>query len=173
MSNEREKIIAVDDNLENLTTLKNTLKDLYEVFPCPSAAKMFNLLERVRPDLILLDVEMPEMNGYDAARKLKNESQTGEIPIIFLTSMSDAQSEMEGLTIGAIDYIHKPFVAHLLLQRIKTHLSIMEQEREIKHLIELKTEEVKLREAAEQEAENASRAKGEFLSHMSHEIRSP
>ena len=173
MSNEREKIIAVDDNLENLTALKNTLKDLYEVYPCPSAAKMFNLLDHIKPDLILLDVEMPEMNGYDAARKLKNESQSREIPVIFLTSMSDAQSEMEGLTIGAIDYIRKPFVAPLLLQRIKTHLSILEQEREIKKLLELKTEEVKLREAAEQEAENASRAKGEFLSHMSHEIRSP
>jgi len=173
MSNERKKIIAVDDNLENLTALKNTLKDLYEVYPCPSAAKMFNLLEHIQPDLILLDVEMPEMNGYDAARKLKSETQSSEIPVIFLTSMSDAQSEMEGLSIGAIDYIRKPFVAPLLLQRIKTHLSIFEQEREIKHLLELKTEEVKLREAAEQEAENASRAKGEFLSHMSHEIRSP
>jgi len=173
MGNDRKKIIAVDDNLENLTALKNTLKDLYEVYPCPSAAKMFNLLEHVRPDLILLDVEMPEMNGYDAARKLKSEAKSGEIPVIFLTSMSDAQSEMEGLTIGAIDYIRKPFVAPLLLLRIKTHLSIMEQELEIKHLLELKTEEVKLREAAEQKAENASRAKSEFLSHMSHEIRSP
>jgi len=173
MSNERKKIIAVDDNIENLTALKNTLKDLYEVYPCPSASKMFSLLEHVQPDLILLDVEMPEMNGYEAAKKLKSESQTGEIPIIFLTSMSDAQSEIEGLAIGAIDYIRKPFVAPLLLQRIKTHLSIMEQEMQIKHLLELKTEEVKLREAAELEAENASRAKSEFLSHMSHEIRSP
>jgi signal transduction histidine kinase len=173
MTSERKKIIAVDDNIENLTALKNTLKDLYEVYPSPSAAKMFNLLEHIQPDLILLDVEMPEMNGYEAARKLKSETKSCEIPVIFLTSMSDAQNEMEGLTIGAIDYIRKPFVAPLLLQRIKTHLSIMEQEKEIKQLLELKTEEVKLREAAEQKAENASRAKGEFLSHMSHEIRSP
>ena len=173
MSNGRKKIIATDDNVENLNALKNTLKDLYEVYPCPSAEKMFILLEHVKPDLILLDVEMPEMNGYEAAKKLKSEARYSEIPFIFLTSMSDAQSEMEGLTIGALDYIRKPFVAPLLLQRIKTHMSIVEQEREIKQLIELKTEEVKLREAAEQEADNASRAKGEFLSHMSHEIRSP
>jgi two-component system, sensor histidine kinase and response regulator len=173
MGNERKKIIAVDDNVENLTALKNTLKDIYDVYPCPSAAKMFSLLEHIQPDLILLDVEMPEMNGYEAIGKLKNNDKYHETPVIFLTSMSDEKSEMEGLQLGAVDYIRKPFVALLLLQRIKTHIAIMEQEREIKDLLELKTREVSLRELAEQEAQNASRAKGEFLSHMSHEIRSP
>jgi signal transduction histidine kinase len=173
MGNERKKIIAVDDNVENLTALKNTLKDIYDVYPCPSAAKMFSLMEHIQPDLILLDVEMPEMNGYEAIEKLKSNDKHQEIPVIFLTSMSDAKSEMEGLQLGAVDYIRKPFVALLLLQRIKTHIAIMEQEREIKDLLDLKTREVSLRELAEQEAQNASRAKGEFLSHMSHEIRSP
>ncbi len=173
MGNERKKIIAVDDNVENLTAIKNTLKDIYDVYPCPSAAKMFNLLEHIAPDLILLDVEMPEMNGYQAIEKLKNSDKHRETPVIFLTSMSDAKSEMEGLQLGAVDYIRKPFVALLLLQRIKSHIAIMEQEREIKNLLELKTKEVSRREQAEQEAQNASRAKGEFLSHMSHEIRSP
>jgi signal transduction histidine kinase len=173
MGNERKKIIAVDDNVENLTALKNTLKDIYDVYPCPSAAKMFNLLDHIQPDLILLDVEMPEMNGYDAIEKLKSSDKYRETPVIFLTSMSNAENEMRGLELGAVDYIRKPFVALLLLQRIKSHLSVMEQEREIKELLELKTREVSLRELAEQEAQNASRAKGEFLSHMSHEIRSP
>jgi signal transduction histidine kinase len=118
-------------------------------------------------------VELPVMNGYEAAKKLKYGEKYNEIPIIFLTSMGDARSEMEGLIIGAVDYIHKPFVAPLLLQRIKTHLSIMDQQKEIKRLLELKTQEVALREAAELEAQKASHAKGEFFSHMSHEIRSP
>jgi CheY-like chemotaxis protein/two-component sensor histidine kinase len=180
MTNNQRKIIVVDDNIENLTALKNTLKDLYEVYPSPSALKMFELLKHITPDLILLDVEMPVMNGYEAARKLKSETQFREIPIIFLTAMDDAKSEMEGLSIGAADYIHKPFVAPLLIQRIKTHLSLMDHQRiledrnkEIEDLLEEKTKEVSLRKAAEQEAQNASRAKGEFLSHMSHEIRSP
>jgi signal transduction histidine kinase/ActR/RegA family two-component response regulator len=80
---------------------------------------------------------------------------------------------MEGLKLGAVDYIRKPFVTPLLLQRIKTHLSMVEQRKEIKELLEIKTKEVSLREAAELEARNASRAKSEFLSHMSHEMRSP
>jgi signal transduction histidine kinase len=173
MTGKKKKIIVVDDNLDNLNALKNTLKEIYEVYPCPSASEMFDLLEHVQPDLILLDVEMPDINGYEAAKRLKSDTQHREIPVIFLTSMSDEESEMEGLKLGAVDYIRKPFVAPLLLQRIKTHLSVMEQQSEIKQLLELKTREVSLREAAETEAQNASHAKGEFLSHMSHEIRSP
>jgi len=173
MPGEQKKIIVVDDNIENLTALKNTMKDSYEVYPCPSALKMFNLLEFFRPDIILLDVEMPEMNGYEAIKKLKSSDKFHEIPVIFLTAMGEAQNEIEGLKLGAVDYIHKPFVAPLLLQRIKTHLALMEQKTEIQNLLEMKTKEVSLREAAELEAENASKAKGDFLSHMSHEIRSP
>jgi signal transduction histidine kinase len=152
MTNERKKIIAVDDNVENLTAIKNTLKDLYEVYPSPSAVKMFSLLEHLRPDLILLDVEMPDMDGYEVAEKLKASEKYKEIPIIFLTSMDDAQSEIRGLNIGAIDYIRKPFVGPLILRRIETHLSLIDHQMEMK---------------------KASQAKGDFLSHMSHEIRSP
>jgi len=152
MTDERKKIIVVDDNLEDLTALKYTLKDNYGVYPCQSAVNMFDLLEHFKPDLILLDVEMPDMNGYEAARKLKDNPQYREIPLIFLTSMNDSISEMEGLKLGAVDYISKPFLAPLLLQRIKTHLALMEHQ---------------------MEALKASKAKGEFLSHMSHEIRSP
>jgi two-component system, sensor histidine kinase and response regulator len=149
---EYKRIIVVDDNIENLTAIKNTLKEKYEVFPCPSAVNLFDLLEHIKPDLILLDVEMPDINGYEAASKLKNNEIFKDIPIMFLTSMNDAESEMTGLNLGAIDYIHKPFAAPLLLQRIKTHLSLIEHQLE---------------------AQEASRAKGEFLSHMSHEIRTP
>jgi CheY-like chemotaxis protein/nitrogen-specific signal transduction histidine kinase len=172
MNGEQKEIIVVDDMPENLSALKNILKDIYIVYPCPSAAKMFELLEHVFPDLILLDVIMPEMDGYEALKKLKS-SQYSEIPVIFLTSVHDPQSEIKGLELGAIDYIRKPFVTPLLLQRIKTHLLIAEQKAEIATLLEFKTEEVKLREMAELEARNASRTNSDFLSHLSREIRSP
>jgi signal transduction histidine kinase len=180
MTNDRKKIIVVDDNLENLTAIKNALKNSYDVYTTITASNMFELLERFLPDLILLDVAMQDINGYEAARMLKSNDKYREIPIIFLTSLDDAINELEGLNLGAIDYIHKPFVATLLNRRIEIHLSIMEQQKvirdrnkEIEKLLELKTNEARLREAAEKEALDASRAKGEFLSHMSHEIRSP
>jgi putative two-component system response regulator len=180
MSNNPKRIIVVDDNTENLIAIKNALKADYDVYPTISVSTMFELMERILPDLILLDVEMPDINGYEAAKMLKNNDTFRKIPLIFLTSMNNPESEMEGLNLGAIDYIHKPLVAPLLLRRIKTHLDLIEQQKvilernkEIEELLELKTKEVDLREAAELEARNASRAKGEFLSHMSHEIRSP
>jgi len=173
MAGERKKIIAVDDNPENLTAIKNTLKDIYMVYPSPSANDMFELLEHIQPDLIMLDVEMPGMNGYEAVKKLKSDDKLKELPVIFLTSMNDPKSEMEGLKLGAVDYISKPFITPLLLMRIKTHISATEHKREIEDLLELKTQEVKLREMAEQAAQNASHAKTNFLSRMSHEIRSP
>jgi diguanylate cyclase (GGDEF)-like protein len=129
MANNRKKIIAVDDNLENLTALKDTLKNIYEVYPSPSALKMFDLLEHITPDLILLDVEMPEMNGYETAEKLKGDERYKHIPIMFLTVRDDMKSEIEGLKLGAVDYIHKPFVGPLLIQRIKTHLSLMDYQK--------------------------------------------
>ncbi|MDR3231185.1 MAG: response regulator [Synergistaceae bacterium] len=131
--NTRRKIMLVDDNMANLTMGKNMLKTFYEVFPLPSGAKLFELLEKVIPDLILLDIEMPEMNGYEAIRKLKDNPRLADIPVIFLTARSDENSELEGLSLGAIDYISKPFSAPLLLKRIENHLLITSQKRELKN----------------------------------------
>jgi CheY-like chemotaxis protein len=123
MSDKQKKIIIVDDNPENLSALRMTLKDLYEVYPSPSAAKMFNFLEHIQPDLILLDVEMPEMNGHQAIQKLKADDKYKGIPVIFLPSMTDEQSKAEGLKLRAIDYIYKPFVTPQLLERLAKYLS--------------------------------------------------
>jgi putative two-component system response regulator len=123
MAGNKRKIATVDDNPENLGVLKNTMKDIYMVFPLPSAQGLFDLLEHVTPDLILLDVEMPEMDGYEAAEKLKSSDKYRNIPIIFLTSREDAGSKEKGLSLGAVDYIHKPIVAQALLERLETFFS--------------------------------------------------
>jgi len=129
-----KKIITVDDNLTNLAICKNVLKNNYEVYPVSSAAGMFDLLGRFLPDLILLDVEMPEINGYETARILKNNNEYKDVPFIFVTGNRDEQSEMKGLDLGALDYIFIPFVKALFLRRIETHLSLIDSKRELKDL---------------------------------------
>ncbi|MDR1932486.1 MAG: response regulator [Spirochaetales bacterium] len=132
MKNKRQTIFLVDDNMTNLTAGKTMLKDHYDIFPIPSAHKLFGVLEMITPDLILLDIEMPEMNGYEALKKLKEKSSTSDIPVIFLTARSDPGSELEGLSLGAIDYISKPFSPPLLLKRIENHLLIRTQQMTLK-----------------------------------------
>jgi putative two-component system response regulator len=132
MKNGRQIIFLVDDNMSNLTTGKVILKERYDIFSMPSGAKLFEMLERVTPDLILLDIEMPEMNGYEALKKLKREKKTGGIPVVFLTARNDPGSELEGLNLGAVDYISKPFSPPLLLKRIENHLLTQCQQRALK-----------------------------------------
>jgi putative two-component system response regulator len=133
---QRKKIILVDDNLANLTAGKQMLKDSYEVYAIPSAEKLFEFLKHVTPDIILLDIEMPVMNGYETIKKLKADERFAEIPVIFLTAKSDEASELEGLQLGAIDYVSKPFSAPLLLKRIETHVLMAEHKRELKNFNE-------------------------------------
>lgn len=129
-------IFVVDDNDTNLSMAKEALKDSYRVMTLPSAAKMFAMMEKVTPHLILLDIEMPEMDGFEALSRLKA-GDKAEIPVIFLTSMTDAAVEARGFQLGVIDFITKPFSTPVLINRIKTHLDIDELIRErTKQLVE-------------------------------------
>jgi len=117
-------IFVVDDSDTNLTMAESALEDQYRVMTMPSAASMFSFLEKVIPDLILLDIEMPEMDGFEALAKLKTKDRFSEIPIMFLTGRTDADVEARGFEMGAVDFVTKPFSAPVLLNRIKTHLDI-------------------------------------------------
>jgi len=145
----RKKVILVDDNPVNLKLARNTLMGKYDVFTVPSAEKLFELLEKTTVDIILLDVLMPEMSGYDAIKVLKNNPKTSNIPVIFLTSKADASSELEGFVYGAVDYIAKPFSPQLLLKRVDVHVLVESQKKELEYinqnlqkLIGEKTEEI-------------------------------
>jgi putative two-component system response regulator len=127
----RRTIVVVDDNLSNLTLSRSILKDCYDLYTLPSAKYLFELLENLIPDLILLDIEMPEMNGYEAIGILKSDARFTEIPVIFLTAREDDASELEGLSLGATDYVSKPFSPSILLKRIENHLLIASQRKEL------------------------------------------
>ena len=129
---DRMKIIfLVDDDITNLTIGKKALTGHYTVFTINSGAAMLEMLEGITPDLILLDVNMPVMDGYQAIRELKSNKNTAAIPVIFLTALNDEEMELEGLSLGAIDYITKPFSTPLLLKRLEVHLLVESQKREL------------------------------------------
>ena len=133
MQAEQKKVFLVDDNATNLIIGKNALIGKYNVFTIPSGEKLLKMLEKIIPDLILLDIEMPEMNGYEAIKIIKSDKRTSSIPVIFLTAKTETANELEGLSLGAIDYITKPFSPPLLLKRIEVHLLVEEQKNELKN----------------------------------------
>jgi len=163
---EKQIIVIVDDNPVTLKAGRDIIKNDYNAFVVPSGEKLFTLLLSVKPDLILLDIKMPGMNGYEVIKELKSRDDTRDIPVIFITSLNDAENELEGLNLGAIDYLLKPFSAPLLLKRLGTHLRMLSQTQTLKKVNE------ELLQAKEQ-AEAASKAKSFFLAQISHEIRTP
>jgi len=123
-------IFVVDDNDTNLSMARDTLRDHYRVLTLPSAHKLFAMIEKVTPDLILLDIEMPEMDGFEALELLKSNPALSQIPVIMLTGMADSEMEIRGFRLGAADFIAKPFSAPVLINRIRSHLDIEELIRE-------------------------------------------
>jgi putative two-component system response regulator len=117
-------VFIVDDIEANLMIAKNALEGKYEVYAVSSAEKMLELVRVLTPNLILLDVDMPGMDGFEAMAALKADERLRTIPVIFLTAMNDEESEIRGFEMGALDFVTKPFSPHILLRRIETHLEI-------------------------------------------------
>ena len=120
-------ILLVDDPPANIQVAHSILKDAYTIKIATSGAKALDIAKALpQPDLILLDVIMPEMDGYEVCSRLKSHPVTCDIPIIFITGKTDAEDETRGLELGAIDYIHKPFSARVVQARVRTHLALRE-----------------------------------------------
>jgi len=135
-------IFVVDDNATNLTTAEKALKEQYRVIALSSAAQMLKALTKFKPDLILLDVEMPEMSGFEAMEKLKADNSFADIPVIFLTGLTDTGNEARGIELGAMDFITKPFSRPVLLNRIRNHLNVDELIRERTAQLASRTEQL-------------------------------
>ncbi len=126
------KIMVVDDNVTNLNIARKALERLYDVLLIPSGEKALEILKRLTPDLILLDIEMPGLNGFEIIEKLKGSPPpTCDIPVIFVTGKNDSASEFAGLNLGAVDYIAKPFSVPLLQKRVELHLKLATQQRQL------------------------------------------
>jgi len=117
-------VLVVDDTPDNLTLASGLLKDIYRLKVANSGEKALKIVRESAPDLILLDVMMPGMSGYEVCTALKSDPSTREIPVIFLTAIIDMEEEKRGLDLGAVDYITKPFSGPVVLARVATHIKI-------------------------------------------------
>ncbi|WP_070969619.1 response regulator [Vibrio sonorensis] len=153
-------VLVVDDNTNNLNVTQSMLRSVgFKVRVALNGEAAIQSTLASPPDLILMDIHMPVMNGYDACEKLKQLEETREIPIIFATALNEDFNKVKGFGLGAVDYVTKPLSMEELIARISVHISLAKKNREL--------------ELAKKEAELANVAKSSFLAAMSHEIRTP
>ena len=154
----KNSVLVIDDENSNIMAVTHILSPDYTVYAAKNGQSGITAAEKYLPDVILLDIIMPEMDGYDAITALKKSDKTQNIPVIFITGLNDPGDEEKGLTLGAVDYISKPFSPAIVKLRVQNQIKIINQTQLI---------------IAKEIAEKSSRAKGEFLSRMSHEMRTP
>src|SRR6201997_1796818 len=119
----KKTVLLVDDAPANIQVVNSILKDIYKIRIATNGAKALELAKAdPPPDLVLLDVMMPEMDGYEVCTRLKADPITREIPVIFLTGQTEVEDETRGFDVGAVDYIHKPFSPAVVKARVQTHL---------------------------------------------------
>lgn len=171
-------ILIVDDVSRNIQILGNILaKENYHIAYARGGQEALKIAAQQNFDLILLDIMMPGMDGYEVCNRLKGNDHTKETPIIFLTAKADMESIIHGFTIGGQDYITKPFNSAELLSRVRTHILLQEQKKQLKQANSQLEEKVAQRttqlETANQRLGILDKAKSDFLSIISHELRTP
>ncbi len=175
---ENPHILIVDDTPSAIDLLVLTLQGEYQFTIATNGTDALELLQNgFKPELILLDIMMPDLDGYEVCRHLKQNPATQSIPIIFLTGTREPHAESAGLALGAIDYIHKPFNPEIIKQRVHNHIEreclrrqLQEQHDILEEQVELRTEALRL---AKEAAESASQVKSMILGNLSHELRTP
>ena len=165
-------ILIVDDTVKNLQILCEILgeEDNYRVNVARNGKEALEMADRVDFDIILLDIQMPIMDGYETCKRLKSNPETADIPIIFLTAQTDKESIVKGFQAGAVDYLTKPFNNMELKSRIRTQVDLKKHRDNLEDMVSSRT--AQLNEAL-QKVNIAAKAKEQFLANMSHEIRTP
>lgn len=167
MNDNQNKVLVVDDNPNTLSLLFDALEEAqFKVLIAEDGKSVLKRIKYLKPDIILLDVMMPEMDGFETCQHLKANEYSKNIPIIFMTALTETVDKVKGFEIGAVDYITKPIQIDEVLVRLKTHLTI----HNLQNQLIQQNEELK---KSKQLAESANHAKSAFLANMSHELRTP
>lgn len=137
MQSEQDAILVVDDQPANLKVLLSFLQEHdYRVYMVDSGQRALAILPKIQPDLILLDVMMPGMSGFEICRRIKADKDLAAFPVIFMTALDSVEDKMTGFSAGAVDYITKPFQQVEVLARIHTHITLRKRERELEDALE-------------------------------------
>ena len=173
MSSEKKIILVVDDTPENILLLSELLKADYKIKAANSGNKALMIANKLpHPDLILLDIVMPEMDGYDVCRQLKENPATSKIPVIFITAKNQNEDEKKGLELGAVDYIVKPVNPSIVKARISTHLALYDLNRDLEHKVKERTNELRKTQARLIQAEKMEYV-GRLAAGIAHEVKNP
>jgi len=135
-------VLIVDDTPQNISLLNSALRDVYTIKVATSGQQAITICLSMQIDIILLDVMMPEMDGFETCRRLKEDPLTSEIPVIFVTARGEIKDESMGFSCGAVDYITKPIRIPIVRSRVKTHLALYDQNRALEHLVQERTAEL-------------------------------
>ncbi len=165
-STDRPKILAIDDDPSILSVLGELLEPEFDVSVLTSGKNVLAVAEEIHPDLILLDIEMPAMNGYAVCKQLKSHPEFADIPLIFLTVKADSVSQILGLQLGAVDYVSKPFDPWVLHQRIRNQL-------QVKAYLDYQKQQVRQYKSELEQSANQAHSKELFFARLSHELRTP
>ena len=132
MSKDQEVILLVDDNPTNLEVLYKTLESKdYRLLVAKDGAAALDIIRNVHPTLVLLDVMMPEMDGFEVCKIIKADPDTADVAVVFLSALGDIESKVKGFQAGGIDYVSKPFQADEVVMRVATHVKVKRLEREL------------------------------------------
>ncbi len=130
----KQKVLIVEDVIDNIKILIDLLKPEYKTFFAENGEKALDIAQKKIPDIILLDIVMPQMDGYEVCQKLKSNPRTQDIPVIFISAMNKVGDETKGLEVGAVDYITKPISPAIVKARVKNHLKLRSAMQELKRL---------------------------------------
>jgi DNA-binding response OmpR family regulator len=174
----RRNIMVVDDNPDNLKVLEDMLRQQgHEVRSFPRGRLALAAAARNPPDLILLDINMPEMNGYEVCERLKSTDEFSGIPVIFLSALNETEDKVKAFGSGATDYLSKPFQFEEVYARVETHLKLHDLQRALKlqneHLEETVAARTRELAQANERLTMLDRSKSDFLNLISHEFRTP
>jgi len=168
---DKSTVLIVDDVRENIQVLGNFLeKQNIEIAATNNSQKAIQIANQITIDLILLDIMMPEMDGFDVCKALKASDKTKDIPIIFITAKTETEDIVTAFELGGVDYIMKPINEKEVLARVLTHLELKKHRDHLEELVKVKTDEL---EKAKREAEFANEAKTKFLVNVHHELKTP